>query len=470
MKTSLIKKSAAFLLAMAMLALAACSGSGGTPPPSSAPAESSTAADTSSGDSAAATGDQITLKFMMWEASPAETAPIDEGFQKFMDANPNITVEKSTVPWAEHHPKLRTMMAAGTAPDVFFLNPDYQRDFINNDELLDLTDLFSQFYEFDDFIPSSQNKVTTTVEGFDEPRIFGVDVCVVGPVLFYNKDMFDAAGVPYPPVKEEEMWTWDEFVENMKKLTVVEDGKTTVFGTSNFEEPMSLYTTLELLGSNGAKWFNDDFTQATGIDSDATRDTLTKIKELRTVHGVAPDPNAIGLSTNLSGIQLFMAEQVASIFIGSYSLTELSTSDINYGAGLPPKMADGYNPIGSANIYSIWAGTQYPEQSLELVSFLTSMDFGSSLYKAGLWMPNRHSMYTEEKKAEYLTPDVYPENWSELAWRWENCDARWFDFMVNTNEVYDVTAECLEAYFYNDESLDEVLPDMQGRINALISQ
>ena len=74
----------------------------------------------------------------------------------------------------------------------------------------------------------------------------------------------------YIPTKKEDQWTWDEFVENMKKLTKVEDGKTVQYGTSNFEEKFSLYTTLELLGSNGAKWFNDDYTQAVGIDSEAT--------------------------------------------------------------------------------------------------------------------------------------------------------------------------------------------------------
>ena len=119
--------------------------------------------------------------------------------------------------------------------------------------------------------------------------------------------------------KKEDQWTWDEFVENMKKLTKVEDGKTVQYGTSNFEEKFSLYTTLELLGSNGAKWFNDDYTQAVGIDSEATRDTLTKIKELRTVYGVAPNPTAVGVDTSHSPTQMFMTGQVASIFVGSYA-------------------------------------------------------------------------------------------------------------------------------------------------------
>ncbi|MBS1483570.1 MAG: extracellular solute-binding protein, partial [Clostridium sp.] len=47
-----------------------------------------------------------------------------------------------------------------------------------------------------------------------DSHIYGVDCCIVGPVIFYNKDLFDEAGVEYIPTKKEDQWTWDEFVEN----------------------------------------------------------------------------------------------------------------------------------------------------------------------------------------------------------------------------------------------------------------
>ena len=50
------------------------------------------------------------------------------------------------------------------------------------------------------------------------------------------------------PTEWDKRWTWDEFVENMKKLTKVsDDGTTTQYGTCNWQEQYSLYVLQELL-------------------------------------------------------------------------------------------------------------------------------------------------------------------------------------------------------------------------------
>ena len=45
-------------------------------------------------------------------------------------------------------------------------------------------------------------------------------------LMYYNKDVFDAAGVPYPPAKADQAWTWDQFIEIAQKLTKDRSGKT----------------------------------------------------------------------------------------------------------------------------------------------------------------------------------------------------------------------------------------------------
>ena len=44
--------------------------------------------------------------------------------------------------------------------------------------------------------------------------------------MYYNKDAFDKAGIPYP----DENWTWEDFETPPKKLTVVENGKVEQWG------------------------------------------------------------------------------------------------------------------------------------------------------------------------------------------------------------------------------------------------
>lgn len=470
-----MKQAIALLLAVYML-LAVLAGCTAKTTTDAEPAPSTTEQETSSETQTPAEAEQagpVELGLMLWEASEAETEPIDRGIKNYEEASGN-KVTKSTVAWSEYHGKLRTLMAADNAPDVFWLNPEYQIDFILDGQICDLTELVNTAYNWDDFIPASQQKMMYT-DANGESHIYGVDVCDVGTMFFYNVDMFEEAGYAQEdmPLTKEDMWTWDEFIQIMQDVTQYdEQGNVTVYGTTNFEEPMSLYSTLEMLTSAGANWFNDDFTEAVGMTSDPTIEVLSKIKSLRTEYGVAPDPNVIGVSTNLSAIQQFANKQVASIYIGSYSLCELATYEgINYDVCLPPQITDNYNysPICSANLYYIWAHTKHYNEAAEFLQFLTSDDFGVALYKSGLWMPNKLSAY-DGPVEEYMAGDIYPEHWKDLLWRFTTADCRWFDHMVNTEQVYDVTQYYLEDYFYNDADLMDSMTNMQNEVNALMNE
>lgn len=422
-----------------------------------------------SGDSVGS-DEQITLKISTWEASALESEAIRKAIEGFEAENPNINVEYSVNAYNEHHSKLNTQMNSGEAPDVFWVNPEYMRDFVNREQLLDLTEhMEKNNVDVSDYLDSSLEKMKFIGDDGEE-YIYGVDCCIVGPLMFYNKDLFDEAGVDYIPSTLEEQWTWDEFVENMKKLTIVENGETSQYGTCNFEEKFTLYTTLELLGSNGATLFNGDYTEAIGIDSPETRDTLEKIKALRTEHGVSPSPTAAGVDSGNSQTSMFMTGKVASVFVGSYALQELSQSGINLGVGLPPKMSEGTKPIGSANLDCIWKDTKYPEEAFKLVQYLTSVETCTPIYQSGLWMPNRHSLYEEGNIDTWFNEEVYPKEWLDMLWLWEDAALRPFDHLHNTNQIYDVSQEAVEEYFYNDEDLDVILPNWQNEVNDLLSE
>ena len=53
-------------------------------------------------------------------------------------------------------------------------------------------------------------------------------------IIYYNKKIFDEAGVPYPPTKWTEAWTWDEFVNVAKKLTKDKNGNNAL--SPNFDK------------------------------------------------------------------------------------------------------------------------------------------------------------------------------------------------------------------------------------------
>lgn len=68
--------------------------------------------------------DQVTIRFMGWEASLLEIESVKNGLVKFMELNPDIKVEYIPAP-GDYYAKLFTMIAGRAAPDVFFLKQRY---------------------------------------------------------------------------------------------------------------------------------------------------------------------------------------------------------------------------------------------------------------------------------------------------------------------------------------------------------
>lgn len=411
-----------------------------------------------------------TITFWSWEASSLESSAIQKSLDGFMEEYPNITVEYMVAPSSEYHAKLKTAMASNNAPDLFYLDTAYTRDFVKEGLLYDLTDVIGEYVDLDDVVDSSMMKMTIYDENND-PHLYGMDVVQVGPVIFYNQDLFAAAGVEAMPTKEDERWTWDEFVDNMKKLTIVKDGKTVQYGTCNWEENINYYVLEYSLRLNGAKWFNDDFTQAVGVVSDETKEVFQNIKALRTEYGVAPDPNAVGSETGNSPTQMFLTGQVATIAVGSYALQEIAASGINYGAGLFPVMGAGNNDfIASGDMKAIWSGTQNLNEAMKLLSYMINVDFARPVEKTGLWMPSRKSEYEDENLKYWFDEDVYPEGWKDMMYLFRDANGRWFDQLWNTSKIYDSVVEECEAYYYLDQDIDETMQNIQDRINSCLAE
>lgn len=461
MKKKLI--SSVLCAVMAVSLLAGCGSSEETE--TTVPAEESSGSTEASEDS---DKDPVTLTFWSWEASDLEAKSIQAGIDDFQTLYPWITVDYMTVPSSDFHTKLKTALASGDGPDVFYLDATQCKDFVNAGLLMELTDVASEFTA--DMTRASLEKVSMVDEN-GETHVYGLDICNVGPVIFYNKDLFDAAGVEYMPTKMEERWTWDEFVENMQKLTIVDDsGNTVQYGTCNWQEQYSLYVLQYMLELNGTSWYNEDMTAAENVDSEESKEVLNNIKALRTELGVAPDPNAAGSDTGNSPTAMFLTGKVASIAIGSYALQEISASDINYGVGLFPTFGkdDSDAFIVSADMKAINKSTEHPEEALLLAEYMSSTDFGIPIYKTGLWMPNREEMYKEENLEQWFDRDVYPEGWEDLLEVFQNAKDKPTDKLSNVNAVNDAVDEELQAFYYTDQDVDTTLQNIETRINAVL--
>lgn len=142
----------------------------------------------------------------------------------FMKRHPNITITAENSPWGDLLQKYTTQAAGGALPDISYIHFSWAQQMIKSGLLQSLDDYIAQEKDFnlEDFFPASlpsyKRDGKLWVIPYDE-----------GPmVLYYNKDLFDKAGVAYPT----DSWTFDDFKAAAEKITTGE-GPNKVFGFGN---------------------------------------------------------------------------------------------------------------------------------------------------------------------------------------------------------------------------------------------
>jgi multiple sugar transport system substrate-binding protein len=403
---------------------------------------------------------QITLKFAGWEVSSLETESVKKGLELFMQQYPNIKVEYTTLPGGTNYiTKIQTLLAGNEAPDVFFLQSDYYRDFVKRDQLLDLTSYVQSDFSLDDMIPSAL--AISEVDG----KFYGIESCTVSPVLYYNKDIFDKANLPYPPGNPNEAWTWDEFAEVARKLTIREGDRVTQYGVYGAED---YYMTLALVMSNGGNWFTDDGT-GPAVNTPEVIEVLEAIKRLRVEYGASPEAKLL-TNMGMSSSQMLQTGKIAMLINGSWALQELSHMDFPVGVAVLPKFKEAVTH-GQAHLHVASRNTKYPEEAWKLIKFLSSEEYQLQNVKEGLWMPNRASLYTEEGVSKWLTEGVHPEGFKELIPYFVNAKVYSYATLgAGAQKISENMTEELDKYFLVGQDVHTTVQNMEKMIQDVLAK
>ncbi|MEG1568632.1 MAG: sugar ABC transporter substrate-binding protein [Oscillospiraceae bacterium] len=197
----------------AVLALSTFASCGSKAPSTPASTPASTAS-----QSEAKPQEPVTLKLGNWDnASDPHVDKVIEGFQAL---NPNIKIEMIDIPGTEYNQKLNIMLNGGSELDVFFVKDSSSTKAIfNKGQTVDLLP-----YATKDGVDLGQYTGLDKNFTFDG-KLAGMPFRTDYYVLYYNKDIFDAAKLPYPTND----MTWKEFEATAKKLTKGE-GATKTYG------------------------------------------------------------------------------------------------------------------------------------------------------------------------------------------------------------------------------------------------
>ena len=143
------------------------------------------------GTGATAAGQPVELTFTFW-GSAFEREAVELMIQAFNDSHPNIQVRGQHIPDA-YQEKISTMVAGGTPPDLGYLNEQQAFLWAEEGVILDLTPHFRAD-------PEASNRLAASYYNYDDgTRTIGTNTAAETMILYYNKTLFDEAGLPYPP-------------------------------------------------------------------------------------------------------------------------------------------------------------------------------------------------------------------------------------------------------------------------------
>jgi multiple sugar transport system substrate-binding protein len=196
----------------------------------------------------------VSLTYFTFSAAPDHLKTLDALIQIFEKKNPNIRISYQTAPYSDYFTKLKTQIAGGSAPDTFELDYGSFLGYASSGSLLNLNKQEAGDKKFNPtvFYPRAYAAFKVGKTQFALPQSFS-DV-----LLFYNKDLFRAAGVAFPTAK----WTWADEMRAAQKLT--EAGK----GVWGDYQPIQFYEFYKVVAQNGGSFFNASKTKAT-FDSPA---------------------------------------------------------------------------------------------------------------------------------------------------------------------------------------------------------
>lgn len=441
------------ILALALAAAMAAAAVTGCGAPSRPDGSGETGDTDSSGGSGEESKDGVVeLTFMGWEASPLETQAVKDGIAAFEKENPNIKVNYTPgLAGSEYNAKLLSSAAAGSLPDVMFVAAESYRAIVSKGALWDITDQFDESYPLDDFIDSSRQIME--VDG----HVYGISSCTVSPIVYYNKDVFDAKGIEYPSADPENCWTIDEFRDIAKQLT--SDDIYGVYGLETVADTLNA----QLL-SNGGTRYNEDYTKST-MNSPENKEVFETIKAFRTEDGSAPDASTLD-AVGMSAKQMLQTGKVAMLVDGSWSLQELAASGMNIGMAPLPS----YGKVlttGQAHLHCISDTSKHKDEAWKFLQFLSGMDYQGALVKSGLWMPNRYSMYEDDAVAQWYDEKVHGDSYKQMLTYFKDAVVDPTALQL-TSQARDIIAEETDMYFKQDQDIDTTLQNMDTRIDEAI--
>lgn len=387
-----------------------------------------------------------TLSISIWDTN--QEPGINEILADFTEET-GIKTKLTVVKWDEYWTMLEAGAQGGSLPDVFWMHSNESQRYMSNDMLLDLTDKIADSDLID---PANYPEDIWGLYTYDE-KYYAVPKDVDTIALWYNKAMFEEAGLDYPTAD----WTWDDLIEAAKKLTK-EDGSQYGLAVRNDSNQAGYYN---MIYDNGGYIINDDKTKS-GWDDPKTIEAM-EVLEGWIKDGVMPPIET--MSENGEDV-LFQSGKVAMVLQGSWMVA--AYRDNEYTAEncdvveLPKNAATGrrasvYNGLG----WAASANGKNTENAWKLIEYLGSEKAQKKQAELGVTM----SAYKGTSDAWVNSADFNLQAYLNMM---EDMEIRPYSKSTVTWENED--DEILKSVYMGEKSMADACKEMADQMNEKLAE
>jgi multiple sugar transport system substrate-binding protein len=391
-------------------------------------------------------------ELVFWERSGANAGMVERLVEMWNGAEPDRQISLTYIPHAEMVAKLAQAIASGDVPDLMGMDLIYAPQFAKAGQLEDITDHVSDWPELE-----TASAGHMTVATWDK-RIYGVPLYADVSALFYNKDLFEKAGLdPDHPPK-----SLGELREYADEITAL-GGDVKGYFLPGSCAGCNIFTVGPLLWASGVK------IEAVGegdepLVGDNLKPVLEWLREMAQSGNIHEDARAENGET--FG-KRFGIGNLGMMGTGNFNITlaREANPDMNFGIGLLPGIEPNtYASFIGGDLVVVPKGSKRVQDAVDFMKFILSDEVQVEGYAQLLNLTTRSDM-TDNKyfSAEPLVQDVA----KALAVGQTPFTLTFFE---QINSPQGPWLQLLQRVYYTDDDIDQIIADAKDQMKTIASQ
>lgn len=318
------------------------------------------------------TDSSVELTFWSRDSQSTFIQPIIDAFNS---SHEDIQVKVTVVPSAQFVQKFGTAAASGSGPDVISLDLVYGPYFSQAGALVDITDRLGEL-DYVDLLSPTHMRL-----GAYEDRQFALPFSAEASVLYYNKDLFEQAGLD----PEQPPTTWQEIADAAAAISALGD-EYSGFYFSGGCGGCNVFTFAPLIWASGA-----DIMDADGVNP--TFDDPVVGEALQFYRGMWQDgvmDPSVETDNGASFGGRFGDGKLGMVSSGAFYVGQLKTDfpDLNFGVTPMPGRDGGTSAFVGGDIIAMVNGTKNEDAAWEFLKWATGDEAQTLVSDAGV-VPTR---------------------------------------------------------------------------------